>query len=44
MGIYVGEFLKEKLGLSISDVESGFIALHLGAASERLNAARRYRA
>lgn len=44
MGICVGEFLKEQLGLGISDVESGFIALHLGAASERMNAARRYRA
>lgn len=44
MGIYVLEFLEQKLGSSISDVESCYIALHLGAASERMNSMRKYRA
>ncbi len=44
MGIYVVELLEERLDVKISDMESGFIALHLGAASERMNSARRYRA
>lgn len=44
MGIYVVEYLEKKLDTKISDMESGFIALHLGAASERINSVRRYRA
>lgn len=44
MGIYVLELLEGQLGVKISDMESGFIALHLGAASERMNAVRKYRA
>lgn len=44
MGIYITEFLGKRLGADISDTESGFIALHLGAASERMNGKRRYRA
>lgn len=44
MGLCVVEYLEGKLGKRISDMESGFIALHLGAASERMNSARRYRA
>lgn len=44
MGIYVVEFLEERLNTSISDAESCYIALHLGAASERMNAERKYRA
>ena len=44
MGIYVLEFLEQRLGRSISDVESCYIALHLGAASERMNSVRKYRA
>lgn len=44
MGIYVVELLEERLDVKISDMESGFIALHLGAASERMNSARKYRA
>lgn len=44
MGIYVVELLEERLDARISDMESGFIALHLGAASERMNAVRKYRA
>ena len=44
MGIYVLEFLEQKLGRPVSDVESCYIALHLGAASERMNFVRKYRA
>ena len=44
MGIYVLEFLEQRLGRPISDVESCYIALHLGAASERMNSVRKYRA
>ena len=44
MGIYVLEFLEQRLGGPISDVESCYIALHLGAASERMNSVRKYRA
>lgn len=44
MGIYVVEFLEERLDTPISDAESCYIALHLGAASERMNAGRKYRA
>jgi lichenan operon transcriptional antiterminator len=44
MGIYVLEFLEEKLKAPISDAESCYIALHLGAASERMKAERKYRA
>ncbi len=44
MGIVITEFLEKVLGVEISDVESGFIAIHLGAASERMNAGRKYRA
>lgn len=44
MGIYVVKLLKERLEAPISDVESCYIALHLGAASERINSVRKYRA
>lgn len=44
MGIVITEFLGRTLGIEISDTESGFIAIHLGAASERMNAGRKYRA
>lgn len=44
MGIYVVEFLGKRLETNISDVESCYIALHLGAASERMNSVRKYRA
>lgn len=44
MGIYMLALLEQQLEVKISDMESGFIALHLGAASERMNAARKYRA
>lgn len=44
MGIYVVNLLEEKLETRISDMESCYIALHLGAASERMNAVRKYRA
>ena len=41
---YVLEFLEQRLERPISDVESCYIALHLGAASERMNSVRKYRA
>ena len=44
MGIYVLEFLEQRLGRPISDVESCYIALHLGAASESMNSVRKDRA
>lgn len=44
MGIMITEFLEKRLEMDISDTESGFIAIHLGAASERMNAKRKYRA
>ncbi len=44
MGIYAGEFIENELNIVIEDTEVGFIALHLGAASERINANRKYRA
>ena len=43
MGIYVVGMLEKKLDTSISDVESCYIALHLGAASERIHSVRKYR-
>ncbi len=43
MGIYVVELLEDRLEASISEVESCYIALHLGAASERINSVRKYR-
>ncbi len=44
MGVCVTGYLEEELGLPIADMEIGFLALHLGAASERLNSVRKYRA
>lgn len=44
MGVCITSYLEEQLGIGITDMESGFIALHLGAASERMNSARKYRA
>lgn len=44
MGIFVVEFLEKKMGARIADTETAYIALHLGAASERLNVGSRYRA
>ena len=44
MGVCITGYLEEELGLPIADMESGFLALHLGAASERLNSVRKYRA
>lgn len=44
MGIFVVEFLEKRMGTRISDTETAYIALHLGAASERMNVGRRYRA
>ena len=44
MGVCIVGYLEEQLGIRIGDMESGFIALHLGAASERMNSVRKYRA
>ncbi len=44
MGIYVVEFLEDRLQTPISDAESCYIALHLGAASERMKTERKYHA
>lgn len=44
MGIYLIQQLEEQLNVKISEMESGFVALHLGAASERMNSVRKYRA
>lgn len=43
MGVCITGYLEEQLGIHIADMESGFIALHLGAASERMNSVRKYR-
>lgn len=43
MGIYAGQFIENELKVTIEDTEVGFIALHLGAASEKINANRKYR-
>ena len=44
MGVCIVDYLEEQLDGQIADMESGFIALHLGAASERMDSVRRYRA
>ncbi len=44
MGLCITGYLEEELGIAVADMESGFLALHLGAASERLNSVRKYRA
>lgn len=43
MGIYVGKFLEGELGVNVGETESGFIAIHLGAASERMNINHKYK-
>lgn len=42
MGICIVAYLEEQLGVPVTEMESGFIALHLGAASERVNPVRKY--
>lgn len=44
MGICIVDFLEKKLNVQISDRESGFVALHLGAASERMSLSRKHKA
>lgn len=44
MGVCITGYLEKELGITIADMESGFLALHLGAASERLNSVRKYKA
>lgn len=43
MGIHACNMIEDKLGVSVSENEAGFIALHLGAANERMNKNRKYR-
>lgn len=43
MAIHVCRMIEEILGLTFNENEVGFIALHLGAASERMNTNRKYR-
>ncbi len=44
MGVNASQYIGKTLGLEIAHSETGFIALHLGAASERMNVSRKYRA
>lgn len=44
MGVFTTEYLEKKLNTGIAGTESAYIALHLGAASERLKSRSRYRA
>lgn len=44
MGIYASKFIGEKLKITLSEDEIGFIALHLGGAYERNNKNHHYRA
>lgn len=44
MGIRTSLFIEEKLGIHLNQDEVGFIALHLGAANERLNATQKIKA
>jgi len=44
MGIRSSIFIEEKLGVQLNQDEVGFIALHLGAANERINATKKIRA
>lgn len=43
MAIHVCRMVEEALGFTFNENEVGFIALHLGAASERMNTNRKYR-
>lgn len=44
MGVRVGKYIEDKLGIKIKESEIGFIALHLGSAYDRANLNRKYRA
>ena len=44
MGINASRYIGNKFGIEIAHSETGFVALHLGSASERMNATKRYRA
>lgn len=43
MGVNAAQYIGNTLGMEIAHSETGFIALHLGAASERMNGSRKYR-
>ncbi len=43
MGVNASQYIGKTLGMEIAHSETGFIALHLGAASERMNVSRKYR-
>ncbi|WP_028044598.1 BglG family transcription antiterminator [Candidatus Stoquefichus massiliensis] len=44
MGVSVGKALEERLNIQINESEMGFIALHFGAAYERLNRNSKFKA
>lgn len=44
MGVSVGKTLEESLNITINESEMGFIALHFGAAYERLNRNNKFKA
>lgn len=44
LAVRVGQLLEERLGMVLSESELGVLALHLGAAYERIHAPHRYRA
>ena len=44
MGISVGKALEERLNIQVNEPEMGFIALHFGAAYERLNRNSKFKA
>lgn len=44
MGIHASRYIGHKFGIELASSETGFVALHLGTASERLNALKKYRA
>ncbi|KLE16214.1 transcription antiterminator BglG [Clostridium sp. C8] len=43
MGIYACHMIEDSLGFSVNENEAGFIALHLGAANERMNKNSKYK-
>lgn len=43
MGVRVGQYIEEHLGIIIGENELGFLSLHLGSAFERANSNNKYR-
>lgn len=44
MGLYVGKMIGGTFGFDVSESETGFIALHVGAAYERMTSQKKYQA